>query len=385
MTRANFLRSSCRLCKRERVFNLIKLENFPKAAQFFLADPTESVDEAVTLEILQCSNCGLVQLANDPVDYYKDVITAASLSPASKLKISSEWGSLIEKYQLKNKTLFEVGAGRGDFLEVMLDIGFDASGLEHSSLNISECLSKGIRVSSGYLSDVDVVNKYDLVVCNNFLEHQPDIDLFINKLRSCLKDDGYLYISVPNIKYLIDKGCLYEFVADHLVYFSRSTLNLAFSMNGFEILEGYEKNNGNDLVIFARPRALVDFNEGIENVNRIVQSMKTFADGAKSKNKRLAVWGAGHRALALMAICNLEQIEFVVDSAKFKQGKYTPILHKKIISPEELVESGCDVLLVMLPGDYSQQIKKFISEAGLKCEVVVFNDEVLEGGEIKHG
>jgi 2-polyprenyl-3-methyl-5-hydroxy-6-metoxy-1,4-benzoquinol methylase len=385
MTKFGFSKHSCRLCKSDNVLNLIQLHNFPKAAQFFLDEPIESGKESVILDVLQCSKCGLVQLGNEPVDYFKDVITAASLSPASKQKISSEWSALIEKYQLKSKKLLEVGAGRGDFLEVMLDLDFDVVGLENSSDNLAHCHNKGLSVKAGYLTEVEFEHRYDLIVCNNFLEHQPDIEIFINKFHSSLEREGYIYISVPNIKYLIDKGCLYEFVADHLVYFDRRSLNLAFSMNGFEILEEYEKNNGNDLVIFAKRRELLNLDKGVRNVKSIVESLKSKVSNAKAINKRIAVWGAGHRALALMAISNLDAIDFIVDSAQFKQNKYSPILHKKIISPEALVEIGCDLLIVMLPGDYSEQIKKFISQAGLACEVIIFKDEILDKGEMKNG
>ena len=76
---------SCRLCGScKRISNLIKLENFPKAAQFLPEKSEFFADIPITLSVVECGNCGLVQLANEPVSYFKDVITAASLSEQSK-------------------------------------------------------------------------------------------------------------------------------------------------------------------------------------------------------------------------------------------------------------------------------------------------------------
>jgi len=96
-----------------------------------------------------------------------------------------------------------------------------------------------------------------------------------------------------------------------------------------------------------------------------------------NKHKNVAIWSAGHRALALMAIAKLEQIKYVIDSATFKQGKFTPILHKKIISPEEFISTNCDLLIIMLPGNYAEQVIRFVEENKITCKVVVFEDKAL--------
>ena len=96
-----------------------------------------------------------------------------------------------------------------------------------------------------------------------------------------------------------------------------------------------------------------------------------------SEGKKVSVWGAGHRALALMVMADLREISFVVDSAEFKQNKYTPLLHKKIISPNDFLNTECDLLIVMLPGNYSQQVLKFLKDNNKNCNTKIFNDQVL--------
>jgi len=371
---------SCRLCDSENVDNLIELDDFPQASQHFLDKPSDwACDAAITLKISQCGSCGLVQLRNDPVHYFRDVITAASLSEKSKSSLVQEWTPFIEKFGLLGKSAIEIGSSRGDFLEVLERLGLKAVGIEHSHENIQESLKKGLTVERAYLLGVSdfLEGKYDLVVCNNFLEHQPQTRNFIRNLHALVREDGFIYISVPNLEYLLNKSCLYEFVVDHLVYFTEKTLKLAFEINGFEIIDQYKKNNGNDLVLIAKPRNRIDLAPAKKTVDKILLSIKKVTSNAIKSNKRIAVWGAGHRALALMAMADLQEIEYVVDSASFKQDKYTPILHKKIISPEDFLTMGCNLLIVMLPGSYAQQITSFLKENKCEVEVLVFEDEVL--------
>jgi hypothetical protein len=144
-------------------------------------------------------------------------------------------------------------------------------------------------------------------------------------------------------------------------------------INGFRIIESYKKNNGNDLVVIAKLEPRINIDGAIETVSDIVKSIQKEVN----KYKNVAIWSAGHRALALMAIAKLEQIKYVIDSATFKQGKFTPILHKKIISPEDFISTKCDLLVIMLPGNYAEQVITFVEENRITCKVIVFKDKVL--------
>ena len=114
-------------------------------------------------------------------------------------------------------------------------------------------------------------------------------------------------------------------------------------------------------------------------MNSVVASLKSFVRALISQGKKVSVWGAGHRALALMAISNLDEIDYVIDSASFKQGKYTPILKKKIVSPEQFFSSlSCDCLIVMLPGALSDQVSQYLKSKDFRGKTVYFNDNRIE-------
>jgi hypothetical protein len=72
--------------------------------------------------------------------------------------------------------------------------------------------------------------------------------------------------------------------------------------------------------------------------------------------KSVAIWGAGHQALAVIAMAGIApSIKYVIDSAPFKQGKYTPATHLLINSPEALLIDPPHAVIVMAAG-YSSEI-----------------------------
>lgn len=52
-------------------------------------------------------------------------------------------------------------------------------------------------------------------------------------------------------------------------------------------------------------------------------------------------------------------IKYIIDSAKFKQGKYAPASHIPIISPQAALEDPADIIIIVAPG-YSSEIENII-------------------------
>ena len=52
----------------------------PKGAQYLPSKQNLENDRGVHLKIAQCKGCGLVQLLNEPVPYFKEVIRSTSFS-----------------------------------------------------------------------------------------------------------------------------------------------------------------------------------------------------------------------------------------------------------------------------------------------------------------
>jgi SAM-dependent methyltransferase len=369
----------CRLCKSEiNTFPVFSMGPFPKAAQYYPDLNEFEMDEGVTLYIYRCPKCDLLQLYGKPVPYYKEVITAALSSPEARMSRLKEISSFSKRFGLIGKNAIEIGSGKGGIVDIMAEAGLNSVGLEFSHKSVKYARSQNINVINGYLDDLDESHncKYDAFISLNYIEHQPDIQSFINSLLRITTEGAVGYITAPNVSYLLKTNTLYEFVADHLVYFTEKTLCRAFESNGFDVINCDIINNENDIAITVKKR---EFNKipGINDVNELVESLRNFVNNCKKSRKKVAVWGAGHRTLALLSIAKVGDIAFIVDSADFKQGKYSPVMHSKIVSPKILDKSDVDVVIVMVPGLYPDEVVNTIKSFDREFEIYKLSDNQL--------
>ena len=363
--------SYCRLCENQiKKIPILKLNHMPIAAQHFLTKKEiNKKDKFLNLQILQCAKCSLVQLDIKPVNYYKSVITATSISGSTKTQRLEQMKNFCRKFKLKSKKVIELGCGSGAMLDIINATGMKAYGLEYSKQSVAIGKNNKRNIIQGYLNDLNELKSspYDAFICYNFIEHIPNINLFLNKIRENLKDNGVGIVTVPNLDYLIKTKSLYEFVADHLSYFTKNTICYLFEKHNFKILECKFINNKNDIFIMVKkidyklkikkfkPKILNLKNDYAE-VEKLIKHLKNISSDYKKKNKKIAIWGAGHRTLALLVLAQLKNIFFIVDSAKFKQNKFSPINFTKIVSPQNLDNRNIDLLIVMLPGIYPDEV-----------------------------
>ena len=293
--------NQCRLCKNTiNTPSILTMQPFPKAAQFYPKLYEFKEDSGIVLEVYQCEYCNLLQLCSEPVSYYKEVITAASFSQDAKNSRLKEFEKFMNKFGLKGKKALEVGCGKGPMLDILQSAGFNAVGLEYNKEFVELGKTCERNIIQGHLYDLEVeeAQKFDAFISLNYIEHQPDVQKFIQSLHNITTDDAVGYITAPNVEYLLKTNTLYEFVADHLVYFTKETMVRAFETNGFEVLECEIINNENDIALTVQKRKVVPI-QGEEVVDLLVDDLQYLVDEKVAQNKKVAIWGAGHRTLAL--------------------------------------------------------------------------------------
>ena len=229
----------CRICNTKIYRRILDLKGMPIAAQHFLKKTEiNKKDKSLNLNILQCTKCGLVQLNIRPVSYYKSVITAASVSGEAKKKKLEQLNKFCNKFSLKNKKILEIGSGSGAVLDLIQNLGMKAYGIEYSKKSVLKGQEKKRNIFKGYITDQKKIKNspYDGFVCFNFIEHIPKLNLFLKKIYENLNKKAVGLITVPNLNYLIKTRSFYEFVPDHLSYFTLDTIKYLFLKNHFKII-----------------------------------------------------------------------------------------------------------------------------------------------------
>lgn len=372
---------NCHLCN-NKLFSdpVLKLRGMPKAAQHFPEQGEFEGDTGVALTIQQCSSCGLIQHTIKPVDYFKEVITAASLSPKSRLSRLNQMKDFADRFGLAGKKVLDIGTGKGEMIEVLSEAGMIGTGLEASPLSVEIGSVAGRKMVLGYIGDDKVIEggPFDAFISLNYLEHLPNPGQVIQNIYKNTTDDAVGFITVPNLEYLLKTKSLYEFVVDHISYFTEKTLTHAFHANGFEVLDCLAINEDNDIAAIVKKRKPLNLSTDYQCVETLIKNFRDIVADCKSKNKKVATWGAGHRTLALLALSKVKDIEYVIDSAKFKQGRFTPVSHFPIVAPEHLKENKVDLVIAMVPGLYPDEVIKTLHQMNVGAQIAVLRDNKIE-------
>jgi 2-polyprenyl-3-methyl-5-hydroxy-6-metoxy-1,4-benzoquinol methylase len=373
--------NTCRVCGREFFGEpLLRYANMPKAAQNFPDAAALACETGVDLEVCQCMGCGLVQLNNEPVPYYREVIRAAAVSEVIKDFKTRQFADFLRKYSLHGRKILEIGCGRGEFLSLLSPLDVKAYGLEYSESAVAECVKNGLHVSRGYLDrDTGTLanGPFDGFLLLMFLEHMPEPNVALRAIYDNLADNAVGLVEVPNFDMVLRNKLFSEFIGDHLLYFTKETLQTTLQLNGFDVMEYDEVRDDYVISVVVKKRSRLD----ISHFHDYQVKIKTDIDAYLNRfaAKRVAVWGAGHQALAIIALTGIAgRIRYVVDSAPFKQGKYTPATHLPIVAPEALHSDPVDAVIIMA-ASYSDEVAGIIRKRfDRNMSVAILRDFGLE-------
>lgn len=364
MTKENFYK--CRCCGSNLPLQpLITLNNMPASAQNFPTKDTLEQDSGVNLDLFQCTYCGTIQLPGDPVSYYRNVIRAVGVSADMKEFRLRQFKNWVEKNNLHGKKILEVGCGIGDYLEIMAKTGVVAYGLENKSESVETAKLKGLKVFNGFIEDETVkldAAPFDAFYILNFLEHIPNPQKFLRGILNNLSGNAVGLVEVPNMDMILRENLYSELIQDHLLYFTQDTLTRLLECNGFEVTNFSTILNEYVLSAEIKKRRSTDTGGFIENRKILQAAVNSFFEKMELRNLKIAVWGAGHQALANMSLLGMKNhVTCVLDSAGFKQNKFTPATHLPIFSPEILGKKEIGAVLIM-GGSYSQEINKILKQ-----------------------
>jgi len=363
---------NCKICNQSVNHNLLVYKNMPSVAQNLPEKDNLQNDKGVDLHVCQCQYCGTIQLNNEPVSYYREVIRATGISNEMRAFRSEQFSEFINKFNLHGKKIIEIGCGSGENLPIMENCGADSYGLEYSKKSTVPKVFHGFIDSSNYkICDITFDGFYTL----NFLEHLPNPLETLRGIYNNLNDYAYGIVEVPNMDMFLKNGVFYDFMLDHLFYFTKGSLSTLLQLSGFEVLSC--KDIWHDYIISAtvKKRKTTDLSHFEEQRETLITQIDKHIVGSG----KIAVWGAGHQALFIMAMLkNATHIKYVIDSAEFKQGKYTPVSHIPIVSPDNIKINHVEEIIVMA-GSYSEEVVNLIrKQFGKDIRLSILREHGLE-------
>jgi len=226
--------------------------------EFLFKAKEKELNTGEYFNLVKCKSCGLVFVNPRPDEKEMKKYFLRNMWPRigkniqpEKATVSGEnWKKVmgfrarpILKYRKRGKIL-DFGCGEGYFLKYMAEIGWEVFGLEPE-----EKAARYARDILG-LNDISTLplegNRYpekffDVINLNHVLEHLYNPSDILKRLKSILKDDGLLVITVPNFggfEAKLFKGDWFALmVPSHLYQFAPLTLKGIAERQNYRVLE----------------------------------------------------------------------------------------------------------------------------------------------------
>jgi SAM-dependent methyltransferase len=361
---------------------------------------TEGIFLMKGYNVVVCGKCGLAFANNIPSQksfdrYYKIM---------SKYEFNYKDGIVSDDYIkhfsgivnfispfLKDKEakILDIGCATGGLLSVFKLKGYkNLMGIDPSPSCVS-AVGKlyGINASINNITNFDSNEKFDLIILSAVLEHLVDFKNSFKKIRSLLKNEGLLFISVPDVERfdLFVTAPFQQFSVEHINYFSVCSLgNLLSTFSFKEIKTKRNDSKLNQIIdpdIFSLSRKMkknvFPFRKDEVsqlNIDNYIKKCFICDIGVRKKigekicsNKKIIVWGVGTHTQRLIGagILSLSNILYFVDSNQRYFGK--KIDGKVVKSPNEIRE---DNPILISSYSYQEEIENKIRGLSLSNKVI---------------
>jgi len=167
-------------------------------------------------------------------------------SPKRLIRGSVALKQLLENYEFQ--TVLDIGCGEGLHSEAFLQAGKTVTAIDYGK---SAYFSKKNAVLKAIVADFNTYEfgeQFDCVWCSHVLEYQLNVNQFLKKCFSILKDGGVLSISVPPAKA--------EIVSGHVSLWNPGLLLYNLILAGFDCSEAVVEVYDYDISVIVRKKSV---------------------------------------------------------------------------------------------------------------------------------
>jgi SAM-dependent methyltransferase len=338
-----------------------------------------------------CSGCGFIFNAawNSERTVYSDQYEETQgFSPTFQAFNRAIAEELVNSYDIRGKTVLEVGCGKGEFLNLICEIGGNSGiGYDPSFVPSRQRSEQGIRFVREFFTEETNEVAPDLLCCKMTLEHVGQTHRFLSSVRSVAnRNDSVIFFQVPDVDRILREGAFWDVYYEHCSYFSATSLKHLFIGTGFAVRKIWTGYGDQYLMIVTSPSERgPDFTPSDEDgVAAVIHLCGCFAavvahSRAAWRNRlrnwaavgqRTVLWGSGSKAVAFLTTLGVhDEIEHVVDINPYRVGKFLPGTGQRIVAPGFLREYRPDNVVIMNPV-YVREIEQELARQ--RCEPSVY-------------
>ena len=412
----------CRFCGSPLQHTFVDLGTQPLCESYLSYDQLNQMEPFYPLHVHVCQNCFLVQLEEyvAPNEIFTEYAYFSSYSE-TWLKHAENYVEMItDRLELEEKSqVVEIGSNDGYLLQYFVQKGIPVLGVEPAA-NVAEvAIQKGIPTEVKFF-DIKTANELaakkksaDLIIGNNVLAQVPDLNGFVEGLKTLLKPLGVITVEFPHLMKLMDENQFDTIYHEHFSYFSFITVEKLFAAHGLTIFDVEQlPTHGGSLRIYARRTEnesepvthnvgeliTTEREEGFTNlekyslfsekVKETKRNLLNLLISLKRDNQSIVGYGAPGKGNTLLNYCGIRSdfLDYTVDRNPYKQGKFLPGSHIPIFPPDKIKETKPNYLLV-LPWNLKDEITvqmSYISSWGGRFivpipELKVYDASLIQG------
>lgn len=341
-----------------------------------------------------CNRCGFIQNNRfDPSlhEYSPQYEETQAFSPRFNRFAVRLARHLIDEYDLRDKTILEVGCGKADFLTLLCRLGGNRGvGIDPAAVpkRLPPEAAGRVRLLQERYSASHAHLSGDLVCCRHTLEHIQPVEEFVVLLVTALRrtPGAVLFLEVPDVYGILEAAAFWDVYYEHCSYFSRGSLGRLMARSGLR-LTGLQGGFGEQYLLAEgtlQNRGDASGTPPPEDLSDLAVAAAAFAArcrtserhwrqefrGWRASGRRIAIWGSGSKCVAFLTTLGVgDQVEYVVDINPHRHGRYVPGTGHRIVGPEFVIADRPDVIVVMNPL-YLDEIQATLDRGGHPPQLV---------------
>lgn len=346
------------------------------------------------MRLCLCRSCGFItNSAFRPVDevYGDQYEETQGFSPTFSRYLMDLALRLITEHDLRDRSILEIGCGKGQFVVAMCELGMKSGiGIDPSFVEgrMVHPAAARVRFIRDFYGPAYMNLDGDFICCRHTLEHIVDPATMIRTIADAIRGRGLrlVFLDVPDTKRVLDEGAFWDVYHEHCSYFTASSLATLFTRCGLVPKSIRREFDDQYLIITATNGGIhglrdeelekerASMREMIDRFRSralaLIEHWKLFIKTEASRGRTVVVWGSGSKAVAFLSTLGVRRgIDYVVDINPHRHGKYMAGTGQIIVSPDDLRSIKPDVAIVMNP-IYCDEIQRDLDAMQLKTELL---------------
>ncbi len=376
----------CLACGQESLKTILNFGD--QTAANLLLDNIDLNAKTEKLALDYCSSCGHAQQSSfyPPEDLFSHYLYQSGTS--NTLRDYFEWFSdCIYNSSVDNLNTLEIASNDGSLIRTLLDKNIHAEGIEPAKNLVEIARANGIKTTEGFWPTSKFNKKFDIVIAQNVLAHNANPFEFTRAIYESLSDEGTAFLQSSQVEMFEN----YEFDTvyhEHFSFFSPNSMRVLAERAGFKYNLFIKTNihGGSLLGIFSKSEVSLgkfgeSFSSGKFYMNKInskqrpldrdadkftvratetCNTLKELSSIYGKSGYKVVLVGAAAKAITILQASKLD-IDFVIDEAPLKHGKYIAGTKNKIDRLEIIDEINSPILFIIGAWNFYSELKSKLS------------------------